>query len=75
MLIDINAKSFKDYFPNNPHPFIDELFIAKNDYKVEKVVRLIDQNDKVSIGLVAGVKDLVIKSPFSAPFWWFSFHS
>jgi len=73
MLIEIDAKSYKNYFPNNPHPFINEQFIDKNNSKVEKVVRLVDQNNKISIGLVAGVKDLVLKSPFSAPFGGFHF--
>ena len=73
MLIDINAEAFKEHFPNNLNPFIKEPFVALNAFKVERVVRLIEDNNKASIGLVAGVKDLVFKSPFSAPFGGFHF--
>ena len=73
MLIEVNAKTYKQYFSVNPHPYVSETFIELNKRKVDRVVRLIDDRNNVAIGLVAGIKDGVLKSPFSAPFGGFHF--
>jgi hypothetical protein len=73
MLIDINSEKFNYFFPNDPHHFISEAFLVLNEKKVDKVVRLVENTDKVAIGLVAGIKDNVLLSPFSAPFGGFHF--
>lgn len=73
MLIEVCSKRFAVHFPSDPHPFISESFIELNKGKAERIVRLIDDGKKPSIGLVAGVKDKILYSPFSAPFGGFHF--
>lgn len=73
MLIEVDSKTYSAYFPKNPHQFISEPFIELNKHKAEKVIRLISDGDNVSIGLIAGIKDGILRSPFSAPFGGFHF--
>ena len=73
MLREIDNQAFKRKFPLDPHPFISGHFIELNKCKVEKVVRLVDDNDGNGIGFIAGIRDHVLISPFSAPFGGFHF--
>lgn len=73
MLIDLDSKSYSKHFPVSPHPFISEAFTELNSAKCEKVLRLVEEKEKPGMGLVAGVKNGVIHSPFSAPFGGFHF--
>ncbi|MEI7675350.1 MAG: hypothetical protein WCJ03_01105 [Bacteroidales bacterium] len=73
MIIDVDAKQFRQKLPTDPHPFVSEKFTEMNAYKVDRIVRLIQDVDKVPLGLVAGVKDNVLLSPFSAPFGGFHY--
>jgi hypothetical protein len=75
MLIEVNSETYSEYFPANPHPFISEPFTQLNKGKTEKVVRLVDNSQKAVIGLIAGIKDGVLQSPFSAPFGGFHFRN
>jgi hypothetical protein len=75
MLIEVNTKTYSEIFQKNPHPFISEPFIKLNSEKAEKVVRLVDESDKTIIGLIAGIKNGVLFSPFSAPFGGFHFRN
>ncbi len=67
-LRSIDAKEYNYFFPNDPNPFISERFIDLNAHKVDRIVRLVQESDKVQIGLIAGIKDNVLRSHFSAPF-------
>lgn len=74
MLKDISEKDYKNYFPYTPNPFISEDFTNLTKHKVDKVVRLIDSNNKdVAVGLVGGIKDNMLLAPYSAPFGGFHF--
>lgn len=74
MLKNISEKDYKNYFPFTPNPFISEEFTNLTKHKVDKVVRLIDSNNKdVAVGLVAGIKNNELLAPFSAPFGGFHF--
>jgi hypothetical protein len=73
MLIEIDANSYSKHFRIDPNPFISEAFIEINKRKADKVVRLIDDSDQAVMGLVAGIKEGILKSPFSAPFGGFHF--
>jgi hypothetical protein len=73
MLIEVDSRTYKQYFPTNPHVFISEQFIELNKSKVEGIVRLIENCQKPSLGLIAGIRDGVLFSPFSAPFGGFHF--
>jgi hypothetical protein len=75
MLIEVDSKTYIRYFPINPHPFISDPFIELNSDKTERVVRLVEETDKPVIGLIAGIKNGVLYSPFSAPFGGFHFRN
>lgn len=75
MLIEISAQDYKKHFCSDPHPFISEQFLELNSWKVDRLVRLIPDNNKSSLGLVAGIKDKTLLAPFSAPFGGFHYRS
>lgn len=75
MLIEVDARTYQQYFPNDPHPFISETFTELNRRKVDRILRLANSHGKVSLGLVAGVKNRILLSPFSAPFGGFHFRN
>lgn len=75
MLIDISAKEFKHRLNSDPHPFISEQFMELNKGKVDKIVRLVENTEKVSIGLIAGIKDGVLDTAFSSPFGGFHYRN
>lgn len=73
MLIEVSAKEFNHLFSNDPHPFVSEEFLILNKEKVDKIVRLVEDQPKVHIGLVAGIKDGVFNTSFSSPFGGFHY--
>lgn len=73
MLIEIDSERYRKLFTADPHPFISESFIQLNKYKVDRIAYLIDDADKPEIGLIAGVREGLLSSPFSAPFGGFHF--
>ncbi len=75
MIINVNAKRYTERFPVNPTPYISEPFIELHKDRVNWVVRLFEDQKKVSIGLAAGVCDGILKSPISAPYGGFHFHN
>ncbi|MDC3237177.1 hypothetical protein OAT93_00395, partial [bacterium] len=74
-LVEVSEKIYKHYFSNDPHPYVSEGFVELNKDKADRIVHLLEDKDKVSIGLVAGIKEGILKSPFSAPFGGFHFRS
>ena len=68
MLIEVDKRTYYTIFTFDPNPFISERFIELNSSKADKVVWLVCDDGEHNIGLVAGIKDGVLKSPFSAPF-------
>jgi hypothetical protein len=67
-LRNIDAEEYHYFFPHDSNPFISEKFISLNAHKVDRIVRLVQETDKVQIGLIAGIKDGILHAPFSAPF-------
>jgi len=67
-LRSIDADAFHFLFPHDSNPFISEKFISLNAHKVDRIVRLVQNADKVQVGLAAGIKGNVLHAPFSAPF-------
>jgi len=67
-LIDVDAKEFNYFFPNDSNPFVSEKFISLNAHKVYRIVRLVQDSNKVQLGLIAGIKGNKLLAPFSAPF-------
>jgi len=73
MLIELDSKEYRKFFSSDPHPFVSDLFIGLNKEKAERILRLIEDSNKPAMGLIAGVKEGVVLSPFSAPFGGFHF--
>jgi hypothetical protein len=75
MLVDIDSKIYSEFFPDTPHPFISEPFIELNKSKTGKIIRLVDDSQKHGIGLISGLTNGILLSPFSAPFGGFHFRN
>jgi len=75
MLIEVSAKEFKHRLDSDPHPYISEPFMELNKWKVDSLKRLIEDKNKVSMGFIAGIKDGILSSPFSAPFGGFHYRN
>lgn len=73
MLKEVDRTSYEKLFPSDPHPFISGAFAELNRSKAEKIVRLVDEDGELTIGLLAGVREGTLLSPFSAPFGGFHF--
>lgn len=72
MLVEVSKEEYRQRFTTNPHMFISEEFIGMVENKCDRVVRLMKEDDS-SLGLIAGIKGGVLKSPFSAPFGGFHY--
>lgn len=68
MIISVTNKEYWSYFKSVSNPYITEWFLHLNKEKVDNILFLMNENDK-SIGLVAGVKDNMIYSPFGGSIW------
>jgi hypothetical protein len=75
MLIEVDSIEYNRFFPVDPHPFISEHFIELNKGKVDRVIRLVNDNDRPVIGFIAGIRNGLLQSPFSAPFGGFHFRN
>ena len=69
---DVSKEEYREFVPNPFSGFDKVEFVELNKCKVEYVKYFIFENNKKRFGLVAGVKDGVLKSPFSATFAIFS---
>lgn len=67
MLIEVTKEKYRDRFTYNHTPYISEEFINVVEKRADKVIRLMNPEEN-SIGLIAGIKDNILKAPFSAPF-------
>lgn len=72
MLTDITKTLYRRYFDTDPSPFISEAFLGLVENKTKRLIRLMDEEEK-SIGLILGLKDDILCSPFSAPFGGFHY--
>lgn len=75
MLIEVDSTTYGKLFPINPHPFNCEAFIEINKGKAERILRLVDNKEKAGIGIIAGIRNGIFQSPFSAPFGGFHFRN
>lgn len=73
MIIEVSSEEYKQLFQKDPHPFVSWHFTEENKFKADRIVYLVDESGQSRIGLIAGVRDNMIKSPFSAPFGGFHF--
>lgn len=75
MLLNVEPSLFKYHFPSHPHLFVSEEFNMLNAFKTDHIVRLVPDSEKVQIGLVGGIRNAILMSPFSAPYGGFHFKS
>ena len=73
MLVEASPKAYHILFQQNPHPYLSQSFIKLNEIKADRIVWLIEAETKSSMGLIAGIKNDTLLSPFSAPFGGFHF--
>jgi len=67
-ICEVDATQYSEVFPKPYHVFNAAAFNAVNAYKCEQVFYLLFQDTKVRLGIVFGVRDNKLVSPFSAPF-------
>ena len=72
MLIEVSKEEYRKHFPTDVSPFISEAFVSLTERKQDKVIRLMKEGE-TSMGLLVGLKDGVMRSPFSAPFGGFHY--
>lgn len=72
MLVEVSKDHYRKYFTTDSNPFVSDIFMNLVESKADKIVRLMTEDD-TSMGLIAGIKNNVIKSPFSAPFGGFHY--
>lgn len=73
MINDIGYTDYFKLFKTDNNPFISRNFIAINEHKVEKVLYLCEDKEKPTLGIVVGLNNRKLYSPFSAPFGGFHF--
>lgn len=73
MRVEVDKTTYGRHFPVTINPFISEPFIELNSSKADRIIRLVDNENEPVIGLVAGIREGMIRSPFSAPFGGFHF--
>ncbi len=69
---EISSSRYQSIFKQYDHVYNTVKFNSLNERKCEKIVYLLFTENKVSLGLIAGLRDGVLTSPFSAPFSGFS---
>jgi hypothetical protein len=72
-IIEAGCKEYEAIFPTPYHIFNSAAFNVLNQDRCEKVLLLVFKDTKYRLGLIAGVKNNELHTPFSAPFGGFSF--
>ena len=67
-ILEVTPEVFDDNFPKPIHIFNSGAFTKLNESRFEKVFYLIFKDTKVRLGIIFGLKDQVLLSPFSASF-------
>jgi acetyltransferase-like isoleucine patch superfamily enzyme len=73
MLINITEKDYYNYFSKDSHPFLSQKFVNLNKEKTDQILFLVEDNPNPSLGIVLGLRNGYLWSPFSAPFGGFHF--
>jgi len=67
-ILEVDSIPYALSFPKTAQVFNSAAFNAMNEYKCEKVYYLIFKDSKVRLGIIFGLRDNKLVSPFSAPF-------
>jgi hypothetical protein len=73
MLRKLNKEEYYAIFKSSTNPFLIKEFIYINEHKVDEVLFLVENDEKPTIGIVLGVRNHALYSPFSAPFGGFHY--
>ncbi len=69
----LSKETYYTIFKSAGNPFVSENFINLNADKVSELLFLTESEEKPSIGIVVGLQDNKLLSPFSAPFGGFHY--
>lgn len=72
MIKDVELEIYRNHFQSDLSPYTKKWFISLVKNKADEVLHLMRSSDK-SIGLVVGLKNKELFSPFSAPFGGFHY--
>ena len=67
-IIEVDAKYYSETFSQPHHVFNAGAFNSVNEYKCERVFYLVFKDSKIRLGIIFGVRNTKLVSPFSAPF-------
>lgn len=74
-ILEFTSLDYDQMFPSRHHVFNSGKFNQLNSYKCEQVKYLVfSEAGKHRLGLICGIKNNILYSPFSAPFGGFSFN-
>lgn len=74
-ILEVTSEAFDTTFPNPNHIFNSGAFSKLNESRFEKVFYLIFKDTKTRLGIILGLKDQILLSPFSATYGGFEFVS
>lgn len=72
---EVDAIAYAEAFSKPSHFFNSAAFNVVNHYKCEKVFYLLFKDSKIRLGIIFGLRDNKLNSPFSAPFGGFEYTS
>ena len=72
-ILEVTSEVFDITFPNPNHIFNSGAFSKLNEARFETVYYLIFKDTKTRLGIILGLKDKILLSPFSATFGGFEF--
>lgn len=67
-VLEVSSKVYSDTFPHAFHVFNSVAFHILNESKCEKVYYLVFKDSKIRLGIIMGLRNNILSSPFSAPF-------
>jgi hypothetical protein len=67
-ILEVDAVSYSQALTQPQHIFNAATFNAVNEYKCERVFYLLFKDSKIRLGIIFGLRDHKLVSPFSAPF-------
>ena len=67
-ILEVSREHYTGFFTKPSHNFNAAAFNALNSYKCEQVFYLVFKDSKVRLGIIFGVRNNNLNSPFSAPF-------
>ncbi len=72
-VVEVEANEYGQVFSKPSHVFNSVAFNAFNAFKCERVYYLIFKDTKIRLGIILGLRDGVLVSPFSAPYGGFQY--